>query len=66
VEVGEVTVVDVDAELPQPATTAASANRRGTRTVTSRPLHKPRQLSCTSGAQLAFAWYHLVLQRNTL
>jgi hypothetical protein len=55
VDVGDVTLVEVDAELPQPAATVASANRRGTRTVTPRPLHKPRQLSCTCSAPVAFA-----------
>jgi hypothetical protein len=46
VEVGEVTLVDVLAELPHAIVPTAITNSRGTRELTARLMHKPRHLGC--------------------
>lgn len=64
-DAGDVTDVEVLAELPHPAAASATNNSRGARELTADTMHKPRQLGHASTAPASAAWYHLVLQRNT-
>lgn len=65
-DVGDVTVVEVLAELPHPNAASAAQNSRGARKIT-RFLYAQDSPSGVPERKVSMrtAWYHRVLQRNT-
>jgi hypothetical protein len=65
VDVGEVTFVEVVAELPHPAAASARDNSRGTREFTGETHAQDSPAQSCLIASRCDAWYHQTLQRNT-